>query len=341
MKKLIALALVSALALLMSSCGLKEAVQDKTLELLDGVAKQSEAADGTKASTSSGESGLTSSGNSRSIATVDNPGGYWDRLESEWENAPEEGYVWTITINNAETLNIMGLGNVTYNLNLSCSHVGKTMNGVYKGEMAMDYAADLSGMVELLTITGGTVDYDADGWFKNDAFIMELGAYDDYAEEAFIESFQQTNDLSAEERAIAEAYMGQFLNSMGTPEKDFEKAGNPNAQWFDWQFHMTEGDMSGYINMTGIAYGTTSGSGSVDASGTYMEGYATASAPLVGTFSDRYSDTIDEPFPYLLNVYGDGQVVFVLHSANGGPVQVRFYGTIDKIPVEDTTLIKP
>jgi hypothetical protein len=62
---------------------------------------------------------------------------------------------------------------------------------------------------------------------------------------------------------------------------------------------------------------------------------------LVGTFTERYSDAIDKPFPYLINVYDNNQVVFVLHSANGGPVQVRFYGTIDKIPVEDTTLVRP
>ncbi|MDR0380759.1 MAG: hypothetical protein LBH86_02005 [Oscillospiraceae bacterium] len=342
MRKILAGLLAAALVLSLTACnGIKGAVQEKTRELLGGAAGQPAPADGTKAGGSPGGSGAAPAGGKRPIANAANPGGYWDRLEAEWGNAPEEGYVWTITIDSAETLDIMGLGSVTYNLDLSCSHVGKTMRGVYRGEMAMDYAADLSGMVELLTLTGGSIDYDADGWFKNGNFIMELDGYDDYASEAFVESFQQTNDMSAEEQAIADAYLGQFLSDMGTPEKDFEQADTPAGQWFDWEFHMTEGDMSGYINMTGIAYGTTGGSGSVDAGGTYMEGYATASAPLVGTFSERYSDTIDKPFPYLINVYDNDQVVFVLHSANGGPVQVRFYGTIDKIPVEETTLLRP
>jgi hypothetical protein len=79
----------------------------------------------------------------------------------------------------------------------------------------------------------------------------------------------------------------------------------------------------------------------VDASGVYTEGWATASHPLVGTFSERYNESIETPFPYIIRLYESGEAVFELYSANGGPVTVKFYGTIDKIRVEDTQLVNP
>ncbi len=55
---------------------------------------------------------------------------------------------------------------------------------------------------------------------------------------------------------------------------------------------------------------------------------------------DRYDEDFDAPFPYIIRVYESGDVVFELHSPMGGPVTVKFYGTIDKIPVSETTLVK-
>jgi hypothetical protein len=104
---------------------------------------------------------------------------------------------------------------------------------------------------------------------------------------------------------------------------------------------MTEGDMSGFIKMTGIAYGTTSGGGTVDASGTGTQGSAMGNFGRFGTFSERYSETIEAPFPYVLRLYETGEAVFELYSATGGPVTVKFYGTVDKIPGEETTVVRP
>ncbi|MDR0906743.1 MAG: hypothetical protein LBN00_11345 [Oscillospiraceae bacterium] len=329
MKKIITILLAAAMVFSLTACGLKKAVQDKTQELLQSIV-EAPAAPG-------GESGGASGGTKRQIAGV---APYWERVRDEWENAPNEGYVWTITINDSETLDVLGLATVNYNLNFSCSHVGPDMFGPYKGEMEMSYDADLSGMIGLMTITGGSVEYDADGWFKNDDFIMVASGYAAEKEDDFTQSFEQTSDLGAEEQAIVDEYMDAILGDVGSGNQDFENSKTPVAHWYDWDFHMTEGDMSGYITMTGIAYGTTSGSGSVDASGVYMQGSATASAPFVGTFSERYSEEIVSPFPYILRLYETGEAVFELHSANGGPVTVKFYGTIDKIPVGDTQLIK-
>jgi len=45
----------------------------------------------------------------RPIANANNPGGYYNRLEEEWQNAPEEGYVWTISFDGVEVLDILGI----------------------------------------------------------------------------------------------------------------------------------------------------------------------------------------------------------------------------------------
>jgi hypothetical protein len=281
--------------------------------------------------------GADSGGSKRPIASV---GNYWEQVRDEWENEPNEGYVWTITFDSSETLDVLGLARVNYNLKLSCSHVGPDMLGPYKGVMEMDYNADLSGMIELITITGGSVDYDADGWFKNGDFIMVASGYSSEKEDDFTDSFEQTSDLTPEEQAVLDTYMDAILGDVGSGTEEFETSKTPAAHWYDWDFHMTEGDMSGFIEMTGIAYGTTSGGGTVDASGVYTQGSATVSAPFVGTFSERYSDEIVSPFPYIIRLYETGEAVFELHSANGGPVTVKFYGTIDKIPVGETQVVK-
>ena len=282
----------------------------------------------------SGGSGSGASGGEKrpELASLE---GYWEKLEYEWENAPEEGYVWTITIDQMSTMDVMGLAQVEYDLDLSCSHVGKTAQGVYRGEMAMAYAADLSGLISLVTLTGGSVDYDADGWFKNGNFLMNLGGYDQEEDELFVTSLEIPAD-NPEEQAMMDAMLGQYLGDLEAGSEDFEESSQPDAMWCDWDFHMTEGDMSGYINMTGIAYGTTSGGGGVDASGKSMSGSASASA-LGYTFTERYSETLESPFPYTIKVYGNN-VVMELFSAQGGPVTVKFYGTIDKVPVENTIL---
>jgi hypothetical protein len=342
MKKIISVLLVMALTLGLTACGLKEAVQDKTRELLGSVTGQVDSPGGTGdsvAGTGNTDDAGASDGSKRPIASAASPGGYWDRLAAEWENSPEEGYVWTITFDGTETLDVMGLAVVNYTLKLSCSHVGMDMFGPYKGEMEMSYNADLSGMVELITLTGGSVDYDADGWFKNDAFIMELYENDAQAEEIFIESFQSVADEDMDEAtaALVQGYMDDLLGDIGSGDRDFELSQIPAGNWFDWDFHMTEGDMSGFITMSGIAYGTTSGSGGVDASGVYASGHA---ENILG-YSERYSETIETPFPYVIRLYETGEAVFELYSANGGPVTVKFYGTVDKIPVEETTLVRP
>ena len=338
MKKLIVLALAMALAVSLTSCGVKEAVQGKTRELLSG--GNQGVTDSLESEKSHNGEGSYNSGR-RPIASVDNPGGFWQRIEDQWLNEPEQGYVWTITIDDAEVIDMMGLVQVNYKMQLSCSHVGYDMFGAYRGEMSMEYAADMDNLGELLTLTGGSMDYDADGWFKNENFLMLLEPFSQKDKEIWVEIYgklPEAEDPIAQ--AILEQYLGAVFEDVGSGEQDFEKNNSPAGHWFDLDFRMTEGDMSGFLQLTNIAYGTTSGGGTVDASGKNTQGSAVVSHPLVGTFQERYEEVIETPMPYTLEVYDAGQVVFTLYSANGGPVTVKLYGTIDKIPVEETTLIR-
>ena len=332
MKKLSALLLALLMVLSLSGCDMVGELLPFGKDETPGTGQQQDSDDAGKKKTQQEREAA--------LAELDD---YWDklRLEWEWDQEDAEGYVWTITIDSVSVIEMAGLASVEYDLSLSCSHVGPTMDGVYSGEMAMEYAADLSGVMALVTFAGGSASYDADGWFENDQFVMRLVEYDDLVETQFdsMMSAGLQAGLSGEEQAIADAFLGMLLGGVGSGDKAFETASQPASAWYDWDFHMTDGDMSGYVNMTGIVGGVASASGTVDASGTQTQGDAYAG--IFGmTFTERYDETIENPFPYALRVYDTGEVVFELYSSSGGPITVKFYGTIDKIPVEDTQLVQ-
>lgn len=270
---------------------------------------------------------------------------YWAHLREQWLNEPEEGYVWTITIDGVTVIDALGLTKVTYNLDLSCSHVGWEMNGVYAGSLAMDFYADLSGLNELMGEMGGSASTDsADGWFRNDAFIMDLSPYNADKERGFLYTLDTTLDengeiVEPESDPYTDALVASLLEDMGSGSEPFEEESSPVSYWFDWDYHMTEGDMSQSYSVTGVM-GIASASGGQDASGSHISGGGVAHSPLGGTFTERYDETFESPFPYIIRVYETGQAVFELHSPMGGPVVIKFYGSIDKIPVEQTTVVK-
>jgi hypothetical protein len=218
--------------------------------------------------------------------------------------------------------------------------------------MDVSYNADLDNMAMLLEASGGSVDYKANGWFKNSKFLMRGKPFSQELEDDWVDAFGTLPETEKDASDLAGAYAQQYvddlmsslLDGVGSGEQDFEKAEAPAAIWYGYDFRMTEGDMSGYIQMTGIAYGTTTGGGSVDASGTQVQGTArTRLDTIFGSFdySDSYSETVDSPFPYSLKIYESGKVVLTLYSSNGSPITVKFYGKIDKIRVEDTAIVRP
>ncbi len=195
MKKFLAVLLISALTVcLLASCGGKGGKDAQKEEAPAAPAASAPA--GTAAPAPSG--GSASASAPAAPAPSDpapaededpEPEDYWEKLRWRWRHEKEEGYVWTITIDAVTVLDAMGLTKSTYDLDLSCSHVGTDMNGIYCGSLAMDFEADLSGLNQMMGAMGGTASTsNVDGWFRNDEFVMELVPYNAEKEQGFIGS---------------------------------------------------------------------------------------------------------------------------------------------------------
>lgn len=353
MKRRLPLFLTLILSLSLCGCSLKEAVQNKTYEILDSVVGQKSARSEASVPSGSGQgeekshTGTTPGGEQRPLASLPPGASYEERLEYEWKNAPNEGYVWTITIKDVDVIDVMGLCTATYNVDLSASHIGKDMFGPYFGEFGFDYSADMGGLSALLTAQGGSVNYDADGWFRNDRFLFELSPYEKDEEdmmEAIVNSNSEYATMTEEEKAIMDAFMGEVYDLDN--EEPFEKESQAEAMWWAFDIPMTDGDMSAYFEMNGILGGIVDGKSEVDATGKNVAAdirvaFALYSGgAMVYKFDERYSEneTFENPIPYTIKVYPNENVVMTLYSAQGGPVTTKCYGTIDKIPVEDTII---
>ncbi len=267
------------------------------------------------------------------------PDTYDERLQEQWQDADDDSYIWTITINDVDKIDIFGLCEASYEVNMSASHIGDDMYGTYFGEFGFDYNADISGLKSLMTAMGGSMDSKTNGWFKNDKYTFSLGGYDKEEDEMFVSVVNANTEfanMTDAEKAILGGLTGAVYGE--TEVRDFEKKGGPDGFWWDYEMPMTEGDMSGYIQMNSILAGTTSGRSEVDASGKNVQADVTVVVPPI--FADRYKDKthFDNPMPHTIKVYGNN-VVMEFFSRQGGPVTTKLYGTIDKIPLSDTIKI--
>ena len=270
---------------------------------------------------------------------------FWDKLDGEWQEdqARNEGYVWTVSIDDIAVMDAMGLAKMKYGLKLSCSHVGPERNGVYRGSLALAYGADLSGLTEMIGSLGGRTSADRlAGWFRNDKFIMRLSPYDKEKEEGFIGSLDLV--MNEDHEAVpkpsdpyADAVAGPMLAQMAAGSRDFEKESEPESYWFDWDYHMTAGDIGYSYSISGVM-GMAGGKATFAEDGSGVEASGKAVTPW-GSYSDRYDKDYDAPFPYVIRVYGNDRAVFELHSPEGGPVTIKFYGHVDRIPVSQTEVV--
>ena len=263
-------------------------------------------------------------------------GGYYDRLNEEGlaEEKQNKGYVWTMQINGTSTISVLGLANVDYTLRLNCSHVGETPYGVYRGEMYFKFNGDIGGAKAVLALIGLSGSEDLEGWFRNDRFVMKLKPYDETDETEFIGTFNAEDEDSQARNAVAEALLGSIIR---TAEKDQRKA---SGIWYDWDFHMTEGDMGTYMKINGgLFFYFVNGYAKTDASGKNEDVDLTGKVIFHPAFVERYNEPIDTPFPYTLKMYEDHSVVFTLYNAKGGPVTVSWKGKIDSVPVENTVTV--
>ena len=268
---------------------------------------------------------------------------FWQNLKEQWANQKNEGYVWTITIDEAVTLDVMGLVTAKYDMDLSASHVGWTRDGVYAGSMAFTFDADLSGLNAMVGALGGRASTNhADGWFRNDEFVMELKPYSKVKEDAFISTLNYTLEQlgsleekpQGEAQTAADAFAAPLLETLGSKPDAYERANAPQSYWFDWEYNMTEGDMSQHYAVSGIL-GIGIGWGSLNAAGDHLEAHGHALG-----YRDDISEDFHSPFPYVIHAYENGRVTLELHSQKGGPVVIIFRGKIDRIPVEETVLVK-
>ena len=270
---------------------------------------------------------------------------FWDKLDGEWQEdqARNEGYVWTVSIDDIAVMDAMGLAKMKYGLKLSCSHVGPERNGVYRGSLALAYGADLSGLTEMIGSLGGRTSADRlAGWFRNDKFIMRLSPYDKEKEEGFIGSLDLV--MNEDHEAVpkpsdpyADAVAGPVLAQMAAGSRDFEKESEPASYWFDWDYHMTAGDIGYSYSISGVM-GMAGGKATFAEDGSGVEASGKAVTPW-GSYSDRYDKDYDAPFPYVIRIYGNDRAVFELHSPEGGPVTIKFYGHVDRIPVSQTEVV--
>ncbi len=271
--------------------------------------------------------------------TLASAAGYFDRLREEGRKEEEanRGYVWTITIDDTATLSALGVAKVESRLRLNCSHVGETPYGVYRGEMSLDFNADISGARFLLGVIGLSADEDSSGWFKNDRFVMKIKPYSDEDEKEFIDSFNADTGKDEKEKAAMDIFNSVLDKLAGNEESEERKA---TGLWYDWDHHMTEGDMGVYLKMTGgLIYWFADTSAIVDKEGRSVDVDSIVGGFLIPSFKERYTDPIDSPFPYTLKIFEDDTVLFTLYNAKGGPLTLKWKGRIDRIPVEKTEKI--
>lgn len=274
--------------------------------------------------------------------TLASANNYFNELREEGltEEKGNKGYVWTMLIDETSHVRALGLADVEYNLKLNCSHVGETPYGVYRGEMAFDFNGDCSGALTILKMMGFSSEEDLKGWFKNDSFVMKLKQYDRTAEDEFIETFDRSKDASTAQEAAGKELLNSLIGALVSGGEKDER--DPDGLWYDWSFHMSEGDMGTYLKINGgiIPIYAGKASGETDAAGNSLDVDAKVATAFTGTISERYSEPIDSPFPYTIKVYDEKDVLFTLYNAKGGPVTVTFKGTLSKIPVKDTIVVK-
>ena len=370
MKKYIPYLLVVMMLIFLGACGLKTAIQDKTLEVLDNVTglDLADTAASAAASTSStggkyekefsiyigdegnwtpfsGETGVSFSLSNKKLLDVKDDGQtikFTGKAGGECiitaslgtkkiqalvrvsARGSGGGTTWTLHFDEATVLDMMSLAVVDYDLELTATHTGADMFGLYTGEIGMEYSADLSGLQGFLAMSGVDMDYSADGWFKNTGFKMELMHYNLKDEEHFIDSLKDPN-ITDEERALVQSYTAAMFAGVGSGSKDFETEKTPVGLWYDWAFHMTEGDMSAYVNMNSAMF---SASATQDKTAKTAEGYA--NAIFVGSIHESLSYADESPFPYQIVVYESGEAVFTLRNPTESPIVVKFYGTLKK-----------
>jgi hypothetical protein len=243
-----------------------------------------------------------------------------------------QGSYWTIAIDNTDTLQVESMASATFHLEMNCTHIGETMFGDYSGYMKMSYTGDFSQLTSFAEAAGIELSFDPEGSFSDTGFTLSLSQYDASADALFTHSFTQGPASSAGDissggaNATLEAMLQNVLSQMASSDEPFEQQSTPDGLWSDWALHYNEGDPAGFNKIAALLGGRLQPENSLFVDTGAIKG--TALEKQLNTEYSGQAEISGYAFPYVLRVYGDKNVVLQYYPPAGGPVSMKFYGTI-------------
>lgn len=275
------------------------------------------------------------------------------------EQAANQGYVWTISVMSESEIKLEGLFETKYSLKGSLSHVGPTINGIFGGELSFRTEYDKSGLDQMMEALGGWVEIEQNGkegpiLMKCPEIYFDIHAYDPTENEAWLQNFTTGGwDYSMPDSTIQQttALYSMLAGEVKPREKDFERKMTPlsfgaitNTK-IDQKYSLVDANISlnnGYYRIAAITESKTGGE-IVDGVPTNGEFYRPPQQLLLlpGLLGKELmvwgeTEIVINVLPLLIRIYPNNVVVFELYNSTGGPFVAKFYGVLDKIPVEDT-----
>ena len=275
------------------------------------------------------------------------------------EQAANQGYVWTISVMSESEIKLEGLFETKYKLKGSLSHVGPTINGIFGGELSFRTDYDKSGLDQLLGMIGGTLEMEQNGQEGPIQMVcpeiyFDIHAYDPTENAAWIQNFTTGGwDYSMPDSTIQQttALYSMIAGDIKPREKEFERTSTPlsfgaitntkiDQKYSEGEAHIRFNN--GYFHFSGDA---TSKTGGKIVNGEPTDGqirgiptYVTVLPGLLGFRGFVWGENapVINVLPLLIRIYPNNVVVFELYNSTGGPFVAKFYGVLDKIPVEDT-----
>jgi len=256
------------------------------------------------------------------------------------------GYVWTINIHSGTEIIVEDLIETTYAMHLSMSHIGPTMNGVYKGVMGISAARDTKGFRDMLSALGGKMTTNGDiDELESDEYVFDLNKFDTENRDIWNRFFGYdalTFGMTAESKEIVDDMFKTFFGTYVRRSKPFESTMLPVA--FGSNFELPKGSYGSFqkaqINIKNGLFSTAvTGQvdlGIADEKEKLEQSWGRVNDFLGGSHAINYENKTVSPVPHTITVYPNNVVVFELFSSEGGPVTAKFYGTITKTPVGNT-----
>ena len=275
------------------------------------------------------------------------------------EQAANQGYVWTISVMSESEIKLEGLFETKYKLKGSLSHVGPTIDGIFGGELSFRTEYDKSGLEQLIAPLGGTLEIEQNGkegpiLMKCPEIYFDIHAYDPTENAAWLQNFTTGGwDYSMPDSVIQQttALYSLITGDVKPREKDFERKMTPlsfgaitNTK-IDQRYSQGEASITlnnGYYRISTTTESKTGGEivNGVPTNGEFYRPpeYMLLLPGLLGKELMVWGETeiVINVLPLLIRIYPNNVVVFELYNSTGGPFVAKFYGVLDKIPVEDT-----